>query len=139
MYRPTVRYSDEYKKYVDAVFHTTTLDRNQILRMALFVAAHTNEFNSIVNNYKKGDVPPPSPAWSLSDQSLWMESNPKIEGEGETSSDEFRRETSVEKFNGDFERSRNEVKRFGRDESNPRRERQIYQRKETGGITIKIG
>lgn len=139
MYRPTVRYSDEYKKYVDSVFHATTLDRNQILRMALFVAAHTNEFNSIVINYKKGDVPPPSPTWSLSDQSLWMESNPKAQGKGETSSDEFRRETSVGKFNGDSERSRNEVKPLRCEESNPRREGQVYQRKETGGITIKIG
>ena len=35
MYRPTMMYDDTFKKYVDGLFHSTTLDRNQIIRAAL--------------------------------------------------------------------------------------------------------
>ncbi len=36
MYRPTVRYDDVFKEYIDSLFHATHLDRNQIIRAALF-------------------------------------------------------------------------------------------------------
>jgi hypothetical protein len=44
MYRPTVRYADCYQQYVDKVFQSTHLDRNQIIRAALFTAAYSEEF-----------------------------------------------------------------------------------------------
>ena len=44
MYRPTVRYDDIYRTYVDRLFKATKLDRNQILRCALFAAAYNHQF-----------------------------------------------------------------------------------------------
>lgn len=83
MYRPTVRYDDVFRDYVDALFHSTQLDRNQILRGALFSAAHSNKFLALLEPYKKKDVPMPSPKWPLNDDRYWMEQCPKIkEGEG---------------------------------------------------------
>lgn len=83
MYRPTVRYGEAFHTYIDAVFHTTHLDRNQILRGALFVAAHSTEFGKLLSDYQKKDVPLPSPNWSLSDNGLWMERCQTIEKRGE--------------------------------------------------------
>lgn len=71
MYRPTVRYADEYKTYVDELFKATSLDRNQILRAALFSAAYSKEFHDIILRFKKKDVPTPSPGWSLGDSRWW--------------------------------------------------------------------
>ena len=59
VYRPTVRYSDVYKTYVDSVFKSTR-HRNQIIRLALFVAAHSEEYKSILEKYKHTDVSLPT-------------------------------------------------------------------------------
>ncbi len=60
VYRPTVRYAPVFRNYVDAVFHATTLDRNQIIRAALFTAAHTKEFQMLLRQYqKKTSLSPP--------------------------------------------------------------------------------
>ncbi|WP_085522862.1 hypothetical protein [Tuberibacillus sp. Marseille-P3662] len=45
MYRPTVKYHDVYKRYVDQVSQVTSLDRNQIIRLALFTT--TEESTSL--------------------------------------------------------------------------------------------
>lgn len=76
MYRPTVRYADVFKNYVESIYQTTSLDRNQIIRAALFTAAHTNEFQQLLSHYQRRDVPLPSPDWSLDQHPLWMEQNP---------------------------------------------------------------
>ncbi|MET3689841.1 hypothetical protein ABIC37_005391 [Priestia megaterium] len=81
MYRPTVRYSDEYKTYIDQLFHATSLDRNQILRAALFSAAHSHEFKQILLHFKRNDVSLPSPGWKLNDWRFWRYQDiKKIEG-----------------------------------------------------------
>lgn len=59
-YRPTIRYPDIYKEYVESVFEATDLDRNQIIRLALFVAAHSKEYKTILEKYKFPDVPLPT-------------------------------------------------------------------------------
>lgn len=82
VYRPTVRYADVYKKYIDDLFQATTLDRNQIIRAALFTSAFSDEFQKLVNTYKKKDVPIPSPKWSCEQHELWMEQNPVIKKGG---------------------------------------------------------
>lgn len=71
MYRPTVRYPDEFKNYVDALFSKTKLDRNQIFRLALFAAAHSDVFYDILKKYRFNDVPLPSAAWALDDELFW--------------------------------------------------------------------
>lgn len=75
VYRPTVRYPDIYKDYVDAVYKATTLDRNQIIRLALFASAHSAAFNNILKKHKTGDVPLPSPEWGIDEERYWMDQN----------------------------------------------------------------
>ena len=84
MYRPTVRYSDVYRTYVDEMFHATSLDRNQIIRCALFTAAHNPLFLALMSTYKKSDVPLPSPLWTHSDHALWLDQDTKTEKERRT-------------------------------------------------------
>lgn len=75
VYRPTVRYPDVYKTYIENVFKTTTLDRNQIIRLALFVAAHSEEYKSILKKHKIPDVPLPHPDWGLDEEGCWKDQN----------------------------------------------------------------
>lgn len=82
MYRPTVRYDDVFRDYVDSLFRATHLDRNQIIRGALFAAAHSEEFQKLLEPYKKGDVPLPSPLWKVHQDGYWLEQSPQIKGEG---------------------------------------------------------
>ncbi|WP_332698207.1 hypothetical protein [Halalkalibacter lacteus] len=72
MYRPTVRYEDVYKEYVENVFHATHLDRSQIIRAALFIAGHTEQFSRIVDPYLKRGMSLPSPLWEEEDEELWL-------------------------------------------------------------------
>ncbi len=81
-YRPTVRYASVYKDYVNQLFHATTLDRSQLIRAALFTAAHSPEFRKQVEAYAKVDVPVPRPTWSLTDTALWLEQSPQPKEEG---------------------------------------------------------
>jgi hypothetical protein len=136
LYRPTVRYSDAYKGYVDDLFQSTTLDRNQIIRAALFIAGHSKEFNDLLEDYKKGDVPTPSPTWSLSDRALWLQSNPKIEERGKDVNANTRRKTSI---NEDIVRGLGRSADTRREQPVQGRERAFSSRTEKGGITITIG
>ncbi|MEH6947703.1 hypothetical protein V7068_11650 [Bacillus sp. JJ634] len=78
MYRPTVRYDDVFKEYIDSLFHATHLDRNQIIRAALFAAAYSKEFLNLLTEHKKKDVPLPPPLWERTQHGYWMEQSPKI-------------------------------------------------------------
>ena len=69
-YRPTVRYHSIYRTYVDSLFQATELDRNQIMRCALFTAAHNPIFLELMNQYKINDVPLPSSPWQPSSHPL---------------------------------------------------------------------
>lgn len=71
MYRPTVRYDDVYKEYVDKLFQATSLDRSQIIRMGLFLLGHTSEGKALLKAHLKKDVPLPSPAWGPDDHGAW--------------------------------------------------------------------
>lgn len=74
-YRPTVRYPDIYKDYVEDVYKATHLDRNQIIRLALFIAAHSPEYNAILQKYKIDDVSLPHPVWEKDEERAWKEQN----------------------------------------------------------------
>jgi hypothetical protein len=82
MYRPTVRYDDAFKTFVDDMFHATSLDRNQILRAALFAAAHSETFQQILQPYMKKDAP--APVWSLTDDSFWLGQKGEKANDGST-------------------------------------------------------
>ncbi|MBZ6489485.1 hypothetical protein [Priestia aryabhattai] len=91
-YRPTVRYHSIYRTYVDSLFQATELDRNQIMRCALFTAAHNPIFLALMNQYRMNDVPLPSSPWQPSSHRLWMEQEPKIEEKGGGEHDDLERE-----------------------------------------------
>lgn len=90
-YRPTVRYHSIYRTYVDSLFQATDLDRNQIMRCALFTAAHNPVFLALMNQYKMSDVPLPSSPWQPSSHPLWMEQEPNIEEKGGEEHDDIER------------------------------------------------
>lgn len=73
MYRPTVRYPDIYKEFVNELFCLTGLDRNKIIRCCMFTAIYNPEFIRIIETYKHKDVPLPSPKWALTEDHLWLE------------------------------------------------------------------
>jgi hypothetical protein len=59
-YRPTVRYPNEFKNYVDDLFQATHLDRNQIFRAALFFFGRDQSRNFLEFHIKR-DCKLPSP------------------------------------------------------------------------------
>jgi hypothetical protein len=77
-YRPTVRYDIQYKNYVDEIFHATNLDRNQIMRLALYVMGHTSEGLRILEEFQKDvNTSVPLPSWNLlEDWELWLGRKP---------------------------------------------------------------
>jgi hypothetical protein len=69
VYRPTVRYDDSFKEYVDGLFVATTLDRNQIMRLALFLLGHTREGKDVLTSFATSPLPQPN--WELNSTVLW--------------------------------------------------------------------
>ncbi|WP_051530069.1 hypothetical protein [Anoxybacteroides tepidamans] len=149
VYRPTVRYAPIFRDYVDAVFRATTLDRNQIIRAALFTAAHAKEFQAILKQYQKKDVPLPSPLWEVSDHQLWLEQCPETgKGGDDVNVDSTRgRETATtsEHAAGSRLLQQNVPSTNRRVKSPSRREGEIpaeqrgpIRLRETGGIVIRF-
>jgi hypothetical protein len=75
VYRPTVRYPNTYEKYVRELDESTHLDRNQIIRLALFMAAHSSEYQAILKKYKKADVILPQADWGRDEEGCWKNQN----------------------------------------------------------------
>jgi hypothetical protein len=142
MYRPTVRYSDIYKQYVDSLFHATTLDRNQIFRAALFTAAHSKEFHDILKQYQEKDVPLPRPKWGLSDHQFWLEQSPEMVKGGEDVNVDSIRNREAANDSRNFERRcrLHQTTEDRRITSFTRREGEISTKRfqQTGGIVIRI-
>jgi hypothetical protein len=69
MYRPTVRYDDCFKEYVEELFRATTLDRNQIMRLALFLLGHTKEGKDVLTFFSSSSLP--VPLWDKNNMVLW--------------------------------------------------------------------
>lgn len=135
IYRPTVRYDLKFKEYVDDLFYSTHLDRNQIIRAALFSAAHSAEFKNLLKNYKKHDSALPPCPWDASDNGLWLEATRNKEGR-EGRYDDTSRTRAIEKdFDGVESRSGNiERERIGG--TNEGRKGEISKR--GNGITIRL-
>jgi hypothetical protein len=60
---------------VKEIDDSTWLDRNQIIRLALFVAAHSREYYSILEKYKKHDVFLPQADWGRDEEDCWKNQN----------------------------------------------------------------
>lgn len=136
MYRPTIRCSDIYRDYINDLFRSTNLDRNQIIRAALFSAAYSDLFQGIIKEHLKKDVTPPLPVWGSNDNRLWMEQDPEIKREErDVNAIETRRvETKID--NGTTKRI--QYGGFATITSTERREGKVY-KKAGGGISIQIG
>jgi hypothetical protein len=72
VYRPTVRYDEIFRGYVEELFRATTLDRNQIIRLALFMLGHTEEGRAKLSSYLMKGASLPSPGWHHSTDGLWL-------------------------------------------------------------------
>lgn len=73
-YRPTVRYDAAYQTYINSLFRATMLDRNQLIRLALFTAGHSDDYYAILRQYARKDVLTlPSPIWKPDQTGYWME------------------------------------------------------------------
>ncbi|MEC1723932.1 hypothetical protein P9E34_04120 [Schinkia azotoformans] len=73
MYRPTVRMDDVYRDYLEKLADVTILDRNQLFRLALFIAAHSEDFKQVISEYKKEDVTRlPVPSWEVWEDGYWI-------------------------------------------------------------------
>ncbi len=142
VYRPTVRYSDVYKIYVDSIFRATTLDRNQIIRAALFSAAFSPQFAELLTKYIKSDVLLPSPIWGIQDHGLWLERSPISRGEEKDVNDYTggQKQAEIDDQWKDPKTTKNTVE-MGR--KRERREGEIQSQRiifsDRGGITVKIG
>jgi hypothetical protein len=144
VYRPTVRYANDFKDYVDQLFQATTLDRNQIIRAALFSAPFSPAFKSILSQSKKKDVPLPPAPWSMDYDQLWMEQNPSNkEGGKDVDVNKIRRkeiERTPKRATGS---SKNTISSDQHSKSVERREGEIPSKRillrDQGGISITIG
>jgi hypothetical protein len=144
MYRPTIRCSDVYKDFLDSLTDVTGLDRNQLIRLALFSAPFSNLFVAQLKN-KVGDVPLPSPMWEVFDHDLWMEQNPKRDMREVDVNVKPRGTTETKNDIRDIESRRESAatnEQYRRQQQTPRQSREIPSRRIStngkGGITIKI-
>jgi hypothetical protein len=151
VYRPTVRYDDIFREYVNSLFRATTLDRNQIIRGALFAAAHSNEFQQLLEPYKKKDVPLPCSPWSFEQHEIWLEQCPETKEGGKDVNANGKRTRESKADSGIHQQQETGPKKIQSQESkhrhqqsSERREGQISSESRTtiinqGGISIKIG
>lgn len=143
MYRPTVRMDDVFKDWIEEVVKETKLDRNQIIRLALFSAPYSETFKEQINKRREGDVRVSPALWNKdSDGDLWRCSTWGKQTRGDDVS-EFNgaRKGISEKFSPKVERpTESDVTK------NQRREREVRQPKifkpgatKKGGIKINFG
>ncbi|ARK32106.1 hypothetical protein [Halalkalibacter krulwichiae] len=78
MYRPTVRYDDLYKDYVTNLETATHLNRTQVIRAALFIAGHTQEFKNLMDPYLKRGHSFPDPLWEADENGLWYHDKAEV-------------------------------------------------------------
>ena len=142
-YRPSVRMDITFRNYINDLFHATSLDRNQLIRAALFVAGHSEEFKSLIDKYRRHpDVPLPAPSWQPHEHGYWMEQSLSSLKEGsDVSNVELRGKGIGGTINRDDKR-RSEQTNQPSIEPNQRREGSLRNRatitNENGGIQIRL-
>lgn len=134
MYRPTVRMDDCFRNWIEGVAKASGLDRNQVIRLALFSAPFSAVFVAQINSRKKTDVNLPPPPWQReTDGGPWRESSWNRKGrEGDVNENinQKRKEISNESVGIVEPRGSERFADVSRNETNTeRRERQIHQSK----------
>lgn len=130
MYRPTVRYDDLYKSYVDQVFRATTLDRNQIIRLALFAAPFSPLFQNQIKKHMTSSPPPAE--WEVTNHGLWMDRTYVKEEERRDVNGHTEKISTIGEQLGPGEQP-------GQIEGSPREVFTQRVFKQQGGVTIKFG
>lgn len=73
VWRPALRCDSVYKNYIDSIYESTSLDKNQIMRLMMFIAAHSSEFKEILFEYRKNGVTSmPAAPWHSWEDVLWL-------------------------------------------------------------------
>ncbi|MEC1726910.1 hypothetical protein P9E34_19555 [Schinkia azotoformans] len=73
IWRPTLRCDSAYRDYIEALYQVTSLDKNQIMRMMMFVSAHSEDFKFVISEYKKDGVTSlPYPEWETWEDAYWI-------------------------------------------------------------------
>lgn len=73
IYEPRIRCAEAYRDYVNQLYANTTLDRNQIMRLMMFVAPFSGLFQSTVEKkLRQGRDSIPSPIWTPKADLLWL-------------------------------------------------------------------
>lgn len=73
MYEPKIRCADAYREYIDRLYKATKLDRNQIVRLAMFCAPFSGLFQSKIEgrHLKDGQTLPPA-SWNQKQDGIWL-------------------------------------------------------------------
>ncbi|MEC1716578.1 hypothetical protein [Schinkia azotoformans] len=73
VWRPALRCDSAFRDYIDSLNEVTSLDRNQIMRAMMFVAAHSEDFKFVISEYKKDGVTTlPDPTWQPWEDEYWL-------------------------------------------------------------------
>lgn len=73
VWRPALRCDSVYKNHIDSIYESTSLDKNQIMRLMMFIAAHSSEFKGILMDYRKNGVNMlPVAPWHSWEDALWL-------------------------------------------------------------------
>ncbi|QOY37710.1 hypothetical protein AWH56_009055 [Anaerobacillus isosaccharinicus] len=127
MYKPAVQYDDTYRTFVSEISKATTLDRQQIIRAALFVAGQSKEYQRILKAHLKENETLPTPDWNKTDHDLWLE-QPGGTKKEENNNGHNKKVSTIQ------DNETNEIREVSNEELSTKH---IF--KQQGGIKLKIG
>lgn len=82
MYRmPTVRCDDAFGEYINDIYQSTHLDKNQIVRLALFTAPFNAAFVTQLKKHIKPGASLPSSDWEVFEHGYWMDQTYQVKEE----------------------------------------------------------
>lgn len=100
-WRPAIRCDSTYRNYIDSLHASTILDKNQIMRLMMFVAAHSHEFIEILTEYKRDGVTTlPIAPWHGWEDAYWLNQTYKSKSVGVTIENLENEEVSIQKGEG---------------------------------------
>ncbi|MEC1744092.1 hypothetical protein [Schinkia azotoformans] len=101
VWRPALRCDSSFKDYIESLRKVTSLDKNQIMRAMMFVAAHSEDFKFVISEYKKEGVTSlPVPSWNPWEDEHWLNQTHTKKDTGVTSKNLDNKEISIEKGEG---------------------------------------
>lgn len=127
------------KAYIDDIFHSTTLDRNQYVRLAIFYSMFSDDFQNKLSKYLKGGNLLPSPTFNSHEEWFWREQCPSDKEGGKGDNVDTTRTATTENVTPSSQQSESTENRC--DPEKTRQSRQVCQRIEfenKGGISFTL-